>query len=39
MELLPATQSIAHEVYIFQQDNGPTRRVLQTVELLRRETP
>jgi len=30
---LPATRSIADEVYIFQQDNAPAVRARQTVEL------
>ena len=38
-ELLPAIRSIADEVYVSQQDNALTRRVRQTLELLRRETP
>ena len=38
-ELLPATRSIAGDVFVFQQDNALAHRAHDTVELLRRETP
>jgi len=38
MELLPAIQSIADEVYICQQDNALAHCAHQKVELFHRET-
>jgi len=38
-KLLPAIRSIAGDVFVFQQDNAPTHRARDTVELLRRNTP
>jgi len=38
-KLLPAIRSIAGDVLVFQQDNVPTHRARDTVELLRREAP
>jgi len=37
-ELLPVICSIAGDVFVFQQDNAPTHRAHDTVELLCRET-
>ena len=38
-EMLPSIRAIAGDVYIFQQDSVPTRRVHQMVKLLQHETP
>jgi len=38
-ELLPVIYSIARDVFVFQQDNAPTHRAHDMVELLCRETP
>ena len=38
-QMLPSIRSVAGDAYVFQQDNAPTHRARQTVELLHRETP
>ena len=38
-QMLPSIRSTAGGAYVFRQDSAPARRVRQTVELLRRETP
>jgi len=38
-ELLPAIPSITGDMFVFHQDSAPANRDLDTVELLRCETP
>jgi len=38
-KVLPEIHSIAGDMFVFQQDNAPTHRARDRVELLRHETP
>lgn len=38
-QVLPATQRMSGNFFIFQQDTAPAHRAWHTIELLRREIP